>query len=70
MLVLVRAPGREGEANVTMVDGIARSTCTRSSSTGRRGLDLAVTPWDLTGFERVNLWNDEGLIASAAIRRA
>jgi hypothetical protein len=29
-----------------------------------------VTASDLTGFERVNLWDDDGLIATADIRRA
>jgi hypothetical protein len=37
---------------------------------GGEGSTWLVTPSDLTGFDQVNLWNDEGLIASAAMRRA
>jgi hypothetical protein len=71
VLVLVRAPGREGEANVTMVDG-GRTIDLHplEFDPGGEGSTWLVTPSDLTGFNRVNLWNDEGLIASAAMRRA
>jgi anti-sigma factor RsiW len=71
VLVLVRAPGREGEANVTMVDGDRNIDLHPVEfDPGGEGSTWLVTPWDLTGFERVNLWNDDGLIASAAMRRA
>jgi hypothetical protein len=71
VLVLVRAPGREGEANVTMVDGDRGIDLHPVEfDPGGEGSTWLVTPWDLTGFERVNLWNDDGLIASAAMRRA
>jgi hypothetical protein len=71
VLVLVRAPGREGEANVTMVDGDrAIDLHPVEFDPGGEGSTWLVTPWDLTGFDRVNLWNDEGLIASAAVEPA
>jgi hypothetical protein len=71
VLVLVRAPGREGEANVTMVDGDRKIDLHPVEfDPGGEGSTWLVTPWDLTGFERVNLWNDDGLIASATMRRA
>jgi hypothetical protein len=71
VLVLVRAPGREGEANVTMVAGDRKIDLHPVEfDPGGEGSTWLVTPWDLSGFDRVNLWNDDGLIASAEIRRA
>jgi anti-sigma factor RsiW len=69
VLVLVRAPGREGTANVTMVGG-ERSIDLHpiEFDQGGEGATWLVTAWDLTGFDRVNLWNERGRIATAAVR--
>jgi hypothetical protein len=71
VLVLVRAPGREGLANVTMVAGDERIDL-RPLEFGPdgEGSTWLVTSSDLTSYERVNLWDEAGLIASADIERS
>ncbi len=72
VLVLVRAPGWEGSANVTLVAGGERTIDLREMEFGPGGeaSTWLVTASDLTRFERVNVWNADGLIASADVRRA
>ncbi|HSJ50401.1 MAG TPA: zf-HC2 domain-containing protein [Actinomycetota bacterium] len=72
VLVLVRAPGWEGSANVTMLAGEETRIDLRPIEFGGGGeaSTWLVTGSDLTEFERVNLWNDDGLIASAEVERA
>jgi hypothetical protein len=72
VLVLCRAPGWEGTANVTMLAGGERTIDLHPMEFGPGGeaSTWLVTASDLTGFERVNLWDDDGLIATADIRRA
>jgi hypothetical protein len=71
VLVLVRAPGREGTANVTMVAGEHRIDLRPLEfDPGGEGSTWLVTAYDLREFDRVNLWNEGGVIASAAISRA
>jgi hypothetical protein len=71
VLVLVRAPGREGTANVTMVAGDRRIDMhPLEFDAGGEGSTWLVTPSDLTSFDLVNLWDEDGLIASADVRHA
>jgi hypothetical protein len=71
VLVLVRAPGREGTANVTMVAGDRRIDLhPMELDQGGEGSTWLVTASDLTRFDRVNLWDERGLIASAEVRAA
>ncbi len=71
VLVLVRAPGWEGTANVTMVAG-DRTIDLHPMEFGPGGeaSTWLVTATDLSGFDRVNVWDDDGLIASADIERS
>lgn len=71
VLVLVRAPGREGVANVTMLAGDRRIDLRPMEfGPGGEASTWLVTSWDLTSYERVNLWDEAGLIASADIERS
>jgi hypothetical protein len=72
VLVLVRAPGWEGSANVTMLAGEKTRIDLHpvEFDDGGEASTWLVTGSDLTAFERVNLWNDDGLIASARVRSA
>jgi anti-sigma factor RsiW len=71
VLVLVRAPGREGTANVTMLAGERRIDLRPIVfGPGGEASTWLVTSGDLTAFERVNLWDEAGLIASADIERS
>lgn len=72
VLVLVRAPGWEGTANVTLVAGGEKTIDLHEMEFGPGGeaSTWLVTASDLTGFERVNVWTDDGVIASADVRRA
>lgn len=72
VLVLVRAPGWEGSANVTMLAGEETRIDLHPIEFGGGGeaSTWLVTGSDLTAFERVNLWNDDGVIASAELERA
>jgi len=71
VLVLCRAPGWTGTANVTLVS--------RSGETidlphpmefgeGGEGSAWLVTSSDLERFDRVNVWDDGGVLASATVR--
>ena len=71
VLVLCRAPGWEGSANVTMLDGDRRIELhPMEFGPGGEGSTWLVTASDLTGFERVNVWDDTGILASADVRSA
>jgi predicted anti-sigma-YlaC factor YlaD len=72
VLVLVRAPGWEGIANVTMLADGERTIDLREMEFGPGGeaSTWLVTGSDLTGFDRVNVWNEDGVIASAEVVRA
>jgi len=72
VLVLVRAPGWEGTANVTLVAGGEKTIDLHEMEFGPGGeaSTWLVTASDLTRFQRVNVWNADGLIASADVRRA
>jgi hypothetical protein len=71
VLVLVRAPGREETANVTLVSGDNRIDLHEIEfGPGGEGSTWLVTASDLTGFERVNVWDQSGLLASADVLRA
>jgi hypothetical protein len=72
VLVLARAPGRSGEANVTMRTPSGRTIDLHPMEFGGGGeaSTWLVTPADLGGFEQVNLWDEGGLIASATVERA
>jgi hypothetical protein len=69
VLVLCRAPGREGTANVTMVADGERTIDLHPMEFGSGGeaSTWLVTASDLSSYDRVNVWNDDGLIASARL---
>jgi anti-sigma factor RsiW len=70
VLVLVRAPGREDVAHVTMLAGERRIDLRPMEfGPGGDGSTWLVTSSDLTEFDKVNLWDDAGLIATAEIDR-
>jgi anti-sigma factor RsiW len=71
VLVLVRAPGREEPAYVTMLAG-ERQIDLRPMEfgPGGDGSTWLVTSSDLTAYDTVNLWDDAGLIATAEIERS
>jgi hypothetical protein len=71
VLVLLRAPGLEGNAQVTMVAG-DRTIDLREMELGPggEGSTWLVTASDLSGFDRVNVWDERGLLASADVRHA
>jgi hypothetical protein len=71
VLVLVRAPGREGTANVTMTSG-ERTIDLHPLEFGPGGeaATWLVTASDLSGFDRVSIWSDEGPIASSDVARS
>ena len=70
VLVLCRAPGWSGSANVTLVsaDGETVDLRPMEFSEGGEGSTWLVTSSDLQRFERVNLWDDAGVLASASVR--
>jgi predicted anti-sigma-YlaC factor YlaD len=72
VLVLVRAPGHEGTANVTMVADGEKTIDLRPMEfdPGGEGSTWLVTATDLRGYDRVNLWDEGGLIASASVEHA
>lgn len=71
VLVLVRAPGWEGTANVTLVAGDRTIDLHEMDfGPGGEGSTWLVTASDLTGFDRVNIWDESGLLASASVRHA
>jgi hypothetical protein len=66
VLVLCRAPGWEGVANVTMLAG-ERTIDLRPMEfgPGGEGSTWLVTATDLRAYDRVNVWTDAGPMASA-----
>jgi predicted anti-sigma-YlaC factor YlaD len=68
VLVLVRAAGWEGTANVTLVAG-ERTIDLHEMEFGPGGeaSTWLVTASDLSRFARVNVWDEDGLIASADV---
>ena len=71
VLVLVRAPGREEDAFVTMLAGERRIDL-RPMEFGPSGdgSTWLVTSSDLSAFDTINLWDNGGLMASAEIDRS
>ncbi|HEY7756298.1 MAG TPA: anti-sigma factor [Actinomycetota bacterium] len=67
VLVLVRAPGWEGTANVTLVADDDRTIDLHPMEFGAGGeaSTWLVTASNLSGFDTVNVWDDRGLIARA-----
>lgn len=72
VLVLSRAPGWEGVANVTLhaSDEARIDLHPMEFGPGGEGSTWLVTASDLTAFDRVNVWDDSGMIASAEVRHA
>lgn len=68
-LVLCRAPGWEGTVNVTMLAGQERRIDLRPMELGPggEGSTWLVTSSDLASYDRVNLWDESGVLASAEI---
>ncbi len=71
VLVLSRAPGWTGTANVTMrsSSGATIDLHPMDFGDGGEASTWLVTSSDITRFDRVNVWDDDGLIASARIER-
>ena len=71
VLVLVRGPGMQGTAHVTLRSG-DRTVELRplEFETGGEASTWLVTTSDLTSFDRVNVWDDSGLLASATLESA
>lgn len=72
VLVLFRAPGWEGEVNVTLVsDDEARIDLhPMDVGPGGEASTWLVTSSDLKDFDEVRLWDESGLIASGRVDRA
>lgn len=72
VLVLCRFPGWEGTAHVTLVAGNDRKIDLRPMEIGPagEGSTWLVTSSDLRGFDRVNVWDEDGAIAAAEIDHA
>jgi hypothetical protein len=72
VLVLMRAPGWEGTANVTMRAGDDETIDLHPMDFGAGGeaSTWLVTASDLRDFDLVNIWDDRGLIASADVEDA
>lgn len=67
-LVLCRAPGWEGTVNVTMLAGERRIDLRPMElGPGGEGSTWLVTSSNLASYDRVNLWDDSGILASAEI---
>jgi Putative zinc-finger len=67
-LVLCRAPGWEGTVNVTMLAGERRIDLRPMElGPGGEGSTWLVTSSNLASYDRVNLWDDSGVLASAEI---
>ena len=67
-LVLCRAPGWEGTVNVTMLAGERRIDLRPIElGPGGEGSTWLVTSSNLASYDRVNLWDESGLLASAEI---
>lgn len=71
VLVLMRAPGWEGTANVTMLAGERRIDLhPMEFGAGGEASTWLVTASDLRGFDEVNVWDDRGLLASADVEHS
>jgi uncharacterized iron-regulated membrane protein len=71
VLVLVRAPGRQEDAFVTMTAGERRIDLhPMEFGPSGDGSTWLVTSSDLSAFDTVNLWDEGGLMASAEIDRS
>lgn len=72
VLVLARAPGRSGVANVTMRTPAGETIDLHPMEFGGGGeaSTWLVTPANLEGFEQVNVWDESGVIASADVEHA
>jgi hypothetical protein len=68
-LVLCRVPGWEGTVNVTMLAGQERRIDLRPMELGPggEGSTWLVTSSSLSSYDRVNLWDENGVLASAEI---
>lgn len=71
VLVLCRAPGWEGAVNVTMLAGEDDRIDLRplEFGPGGEGSTWLVTSSDLTSYDRVNVWDEDGVIASAQVEQ-
>jgi hypothetical protein len=71
VLVLVRAPGWEGTANVTLVADGEKTIDLHPMDFGPGGeaSSWLVTASNLTDFDTVNVWDERGLIARAHMER-
>lgn len=70
VLVLVRAPGMQGTANVTLLsEGHEIDMHPLQFGGGGEASSWLVTSADLRGFDHVDVWNENGLIASAQVQR-
>jgi len=69
VLVLCRAPGWSGTANVTLRSPSGETVDLRPMEfdEGGEGATWLVTSSDLTGFDRVNVWDASGTMASARL---
>ena len=72
VLVLCRAPGWSGTANVTLraPSGETVDLHPMEFDAGGEGATWLVTPADLSAFDRVNVWDERGVIASASLEDA
>ncbi len=70
VLVLARAPGWEGAANVTLLaeDDTRIDLHPLEFGPGGEASTWLVTSSDLTDFERVNLWDGSGMLATTEVR--
>jgi hypothetical protein len=71
VLVLCRAPGWSGEANVTLLSGSGETVDLHPMDFGEggEGSTWLVTSSDLRSFDRVNVWDDAGVLATATVER-
>jgi hypothetical protein len=68
VLVLVRAPGMQGTAHVTLRSGDRTIELhPLEFGDGGEASTFLVTTSNLTSFDRVNVWDDSGLLATATL---
>jgi predicted anti-sigma-YlaC factor YlaD len=72
VVVLCRAPGWQGSANVTMVadDGQTIELRPMEFGPGGEGSTWLATASDLSEYHRVNVWDEGGTIATARVERS